>query len=315
MMKSITDFITSLKGKRVLILTHHNADVDAMASAIALKKCLEMLGSAAEIGVPESVSKLAQSIFGDEAVINPDCGKYDAVITVDCSSDDQLKGVKNLRVDAVIDHHPPGNIKAKISFIDPSSRSTSQMVYNIIKKLNCVNREIQEAIALGIITDTAHLRLADRKVFSVLADLDVEFPKLFKKLETTPDISERVANIKAAKRMDIYKFGDVLVVFSVLGSHEAVACRNLVKLGADIAVVFAKKKDELRISSRGRGVILKYGIDLSEIFTEVGKFIQGSGGGHNLAGSANGKPVKIEDVKRFILRLLSKKLGRYRRLK
>ncbi len=313
MMNEVREFLSKLEG-RVLVLTHHNADVDAMASALALKEFLSGKCEA-RVGVSESVSRLASQVFSPEVLVNPDCSEFDAVILVDTSVPEQLKGVENLRADAVIDHHPPGKLVGRVSFVDESAKSTSQLVYLLLRSFGPVDPKIQEILATGIVTDTAHLRLADREVFRILSEMDVDFQRIFKKLETEPDISERVATLKAARRMEIFKFGEILVVFSFLGSHEAVACRNLVKLGADIAVVITKKENEMRISSRAREKVLKKGIDLSEIFREVGRFLEGSGGGHNLAGSANGKVKNPVKVKGLILSLLSERLGRYRKLR
>ena len=42
--------------------------------------------------------------------------------------------------------------------------------------------------------------------------------------------------------------------------------------------------------------------------------VQGSGGGHDLAGSANGKNGKIKEVFDFIIKEISKKAGNVKKL-
>lgn len=316
-MMDIVNEIKNLKGS-ILILTHHNADIDAMSSAIGLHLGLKQLKLESRIGVAESIGRPAKNISeGFDVLINPDCGVYDTVILVETSVPEQLKGVKNLRADMIIDHHPAGKLteKAKAFWIEPLSKSTSQMIFKILKELGCkIDKKIAEILGAGIVADTAHLRLADLEVFEILVELletGVKFEEILNLITTRPDISENIACLKAAKRIKIYRIDDILVVFSMLGSHEAAAARGFVRLGADIAVVAAIKEDEIRISSRGKEKILNYGLDLSEIFKEVGAMIDGSGGGHDLAGSANGKNKKaIDNVFEFIIKEVSKKAGK-----
>lgn len=310
--------IKKIKNKKVLILTHHNADIDAIASAISLKKCLNQFNVKSFIGVAESVSKAAKNIAKDyEILIDPDCKDFEYVIIVETSVPEQLKSIKNLKADLIIDHHPKGKLAEKaVCLIDEKEKSTSQLIYKIMKKLNCkFSKNTQKIIAAGIIADTAHLRLADKEVFKILSELDIDFSEVFKLLEIPQDVSEKIAILKATRRMDLYKFNDIILAISNLASHEAAACRGILRLGADIAVVITKKKKEMRISSRAKNKILKYNLDLSEVFKEVGKFIEGSGGGHDLAGSANGKAKDIFKTKKLVLNLISKKLGRYKKLK
>lgn len=302
-----------------MILTHHNADADAIASAIALSEFLKSKKIKVVIGVSESVSKPAKNIAKKfEIEIDPDCKRFENVIVVDGSSSDQFSTVKNLKVDLIIDHHIPGDLekKAKFKLINPNERSTSQIIYNLLKRLNFeIDEKMSKILAAGILADTSYLRLARRKELKILLELleisNKELCDIIKMIEIKSDTSERVACLKAAKRADIYKIGDLIVAVSMLTSHEAAAARSLIKIGADIAVVVTiKKKTEVRISSRARDEILKYGLDLSEIFKEVGNIIGGSGGGHDLAGSANGRDVNsVKKAIGFILRSISNKVG------
>lgn len=314
-MQNVLNELKNLRGS-ILILTHHNADIDAISSAIALYLGLKQLNLETKIGVAESVSKPAQKLSENfEILINPDCKKFDNVILLETSAPEQLTSIKNLRVDIIIDHHPEGKLvkQAKTSWIDEKEKSTAQMIYKLLKKLNCkINKEMAEIIIAGIVADTAHLRLADLEVFEILIELlktGVEYKDVLKLIETPSDESESIACLKAAKRMDVYKIGNLIIVISNVSSHEAAASRALLKIGADVAIVIAVKEKEVRISSRAKEKILDYKIDLSEIFKEIGNLIDGSGGGHNLAGSANGKNKKaIQNVIKYILKEISKKV-------
>ncbi len=316
-MQKVVELLKQQKHKKVLVLTHHNADIDAAAAAVVLAEALKKIGANAYAAAAESVSKAAKKLTEPfNILIDPDCSKFEFVILVDTSVREQLSSIKNLRADIVIDHHPKGNLcETAVCYIDENSKSTSQLVYKVVKKLGCgVDNTLLKITAAGIVADSAHLRLADHDVFLTLAELTktVKFSEVLDLIKSEEDFSEKVASIKCVTRAEVYRFNNILVAFSNITSHEAIGARALLKVGADIAVVIAEKKNETRISSRGKEKILEVGIDLSEIFKEVGDYLEGSGGGHSLAGSANGK--RKSNVKKFILRLLAKRLGRWKKL-
>ncbi|MCD6477291.1 MAG: DHH family phosphoesterase [Candidatus Aenigmarchaeota archaeon] len=315
-MQRLVEKIKKISNEKTLIITHHNADIDAISSAIALYLGLKQLKIPVSIGVSESISRPAKKIANDyNILIDPDCSKFKNIILVDTSVSEQLKTIKNLRADIIIDHHPKGDlVNNNISLIDPNKKSCSELIYALLKKLKInINKKIAKIILAGMVADTAHLKLAEKEQFKVILELletGVMFSDVLKLLETPQDVSEVIAGLKAIKNSNLYKIGDLLISFSKIGSHEAYSCRLFIKYGVDIAIVFAIKKNELRISSRGKKRILDLGISLSEIFKEIGHIIDGSGGGHDLAGSANGKSKNIEEVEKFILNTISKKLNK-----
>jgi len=316
-MEKVVEYLRNLQG-RTLVLTHHNADIDAAASATALTLGLRKLGKQVEAGVAESVSRAARTLCGKyKLLIDPDCSNFDNIVLVDTSVPEQLASVANLRVDCVIDHHPRGKLVGEIAWIDEDKKSSAQMVFSVLKALNVeIDQELAKVLACGVVGDTAHLRLAEKHEFGVMVELlhtGIKYSDVLALLECHADLSERVACLKACARSKVYRSGEVLVVFSRVISHEAAACRALVRSGADIAIVMAKKKDQMRVSSRAN-YRMKGKIDLSVIFKGVGKIIKGSGGGHDLAGSANGSNKDDKAVRKFLLDEFSKKIGNFERI-
>ena len=110
-MQKIIKALQENKNKKILILTHHNADIDAMSSIISLHLGLKQKGIKTFLGVSQSISRPAKKISKDfEINKNPDCKDYDYIILVETSVPEQLKGVSNLRADIIIDHHPPSSL-------------------------------------------------------------------------------------------------------------------------------------------------------------------------------------------------------------
>ena len=90
------------KRDNFFILTHHNADVDAIASAFALKHALEILKKKVKIGIPESVSEAARRFLIGDVEINPRINDEN-IIVVDTSAPEQLEPIKVSEVFLVID--------------------------------------------------------------------------------------------------------------------------------------------------------------------------------------------------------------------
>jgi nanoRNase/pAp phosphatase (c-di-AMP/oligoRNAs hydrolase) len=121
-------------------------------------------------------------------------------------------------------------------------------------------------------------------------------------------MSKRVAMLKAAQRLELHKMDDRLVVFSELSSFEADAAAMFVRMGADVAIVGSKEKDDIRLCGRAREDFCKeVPLHLGEIMSELGKKFNGTGGGHAGAASMTGKG-KLSEAKEQILKVLRQSL-------
>lgn len=306
------------KGNNFIILTHHNADVDAVASLLVLKEVLESLDKKVDVGVAESVSEVGRNFISkeDKIMIDPKLAKYENIVIVDTSSPEQLEPIEIPKEGKifVIDHHSPGSLTEKSkSYVEPQAKSCAEIIYKITRILNKkISPRSAFLLAGGITYDTAHLRKANVGTFKILAKIlelsNKGFEDVLSCLRTEIDISEKIANLKALKRVNSYRIADVLVSFTYVGSFEASVARNLLRLGADISIVGSPRKNFVRISGRMKRH-LKNKIDLSKIFSDVGPIVGGSGGGHYSAASLNGKkPGKMKKAFKEIRKILEKKL-------
>ena len=139
-----------------------------------------------------------------------------------------------------------------------------------------------------------------------------QFIQLVELFEVETDISEKVAKLKAARRSKIYNSNDFLVVTSKVGAFESSAASVLVRLGADVA--FAGATDEkglMLISGRCKNTFIdKTGFSLvKDVFSELGKYIEGEGGGHPAAAAFNGKGDAVAALKKCV-ELTNVALGR-----
>jgi nanoRNase/pAp phosphatase (c-di-AMP/oligoRNAs hydrolase) len=268
----------------VLFLCHKNADIDSLGSAYALER---LFGGT--IGVQDSLNVMA-SMLADKlslkVVIGPDPSKFDLVVVVDTSMLVQT-GYRSLAGCALIDHHEPGDLVASCEFaLSRKATSNAELVFSLCEKNGVrIDDKLAFALILGILTDTGHFRYATPSTFEVagriLRDGGIVFGDVLDFLSKVPtDISSRIAQLKAATRMNMVRFDDWLIVTTKVSSWGAQSATSIITLGADVVFVGSEKEGEKRISGR-----LKRGIDLdlAVLLNEVGKKFGGSGGGHAAA--------------------------------
>ena len=323
-MKNISNFLSeaSKLGQRILILCHRNADPDAVGSSLALADALNQLGARAEAGVSENVGLMAKSVLkaaGQKIAIDP---KLDAdiIILVDTSSFEHLGELgEKIRQKAhrvvVIDHHRPveGMKEAvELYYVKESAASESEIILELINELGAkLTPEMAFLLLAGIVSDTGQFRLAKDETFGAvqkLIEAGASYSKVLDALKMPEDMSKRVAMLKAAQRLALYKMDDRLVVFSQLSSFEADAAAMFVRIGADVAIVGSEEKGEIRLCGRAReGFRKEVSLHLGEIMSELGKKFDGMGGGHAGAASMTGKG-KLSEAKEQLLKVLRQSL-------
>jgi nanoRNase/pAp phosphatase (c-di-AMP/oligoRNAs hydrolase) len=292
---------------RATILGHQNADLDCLCSSIALKEGLKEVNPAlvVEIGAAGGFSKAAKRIleeFNYEASVNPAL-EEGLLIILDTSSlellsplDNEVRGFQGEII--VIDHHVPNQLSslAHHSIVDPDATSTSELVYDLLKSLGVEIREITAiSLLIGILADTQHLRFASPKVLRTASELlskaEVDYEGVLSLIDSSEELSERMAHLKAAQRMKIRRVNDYLLATSRVSSFSASTASALVALGADCAFVGAQRKGEIQISARAsRNFLVSTKLHLGmDVMSRIGPLIGGSGGGHRGAAGAKGR--------------------------
>jgi len=69
--------------------------------------------------------------------------------------------------------------------------------------------------------------------------------------------SERIARLKASRRLRLVKINDWLVAFSSVSAYQASAARAFISVGAHVAVVAGEKGERLQVSLRATQDFIK----------------------------------------------------------
>lgn len=326
-LKEIIGLLEEKNAKRILVLCHKNADPDAICSSYALLNLLKMFKPDLEVVVaaPESISKVSKMIlerFPMEVTHEePNFKTFDAAFMVDTNTLRQL-GEWGERMCAaslpiiVIDHHAPHPETEKVASLcicREDISATCEIIYELFKEVGIKpSRDVAETLLLGIAFDTRHFMLSRQSTFKIvseIADLGVNIQEALQILAVPMDISERIARLKACKRMKTMRIYGWIVAFSHVGSFQASAARMLIDVGADVAIVGSEDKGELLISMRSSNEFYnKTGIHLGrDIAAPLGQLLQGMGGGHTTSAGVNGRG-DLKTAFNFAAKMLKEKL-------
>lgn len=325
----IDRFIKEVNPRSLLLVTHINADPDALASVLLLYKYFSKFPSIQTYPFfPEGPSKLSRKIlktlmldfeFPARLSIDPD-----SIVVLDTPSSTQLGEVRDLALKLsscglLIDHHvTKGDLTEKMRYvyIDYSLACTIPITELILTKDGSIPSQLATLALTGILYDTGRFSRADSRTLRLVASLienGGDYSKALTLLREEPDLSERMACLKAASRAIIVKVGNLVVVGSWVSSHEAAVARSMIRLGADIVVVAGGKRSALRLSFRStprfyRETGISLGRDIMPLLEDV---LEGEGGGHHTSAGFNGKgdPQKaLQAALRLIISEVSKRM-------
>jgi len=292
--------------KSVLYLCHRNADPDAVGSAFALAGAF-----GGGLGAADDLSRTGEALsdlIGADIMINPSPEDWDLIVVVDTSVRLQLGTIPLSRY-GLVDHHQDEGLREGAEFyIQRPAKSTAEIVWKILKENGRKpNREMALGLLVGIISDTGRFKRASAESFLAASELleagEFEYNEALQALSLAPDISQRIAVLKAASRAKIERQGEWLIAVSRTNSFEGSAASALIDLGADVAFVAGKHGDRVRISARSSRKATIAGLNLNQILAEIGRAHGGDGGGHSSAASfdARGDPrTLLQECKKMV---------------
>jgi phosphoesterase RecJ-like protein len=323
----IVELIENRNAKVAVLLGHVNADPDAICAAYAMAHLLKNLQPdlEVEISTPQGPSRLSRFLLKSlpaKLTTRPRIEDADVIVLLDTNTVQQLgdwsERVKSSRAAlVVIDHHashPETERLATLTVADEKASSTCEIVYRLFNEANVsMTQDVAKALFLGIAFDSRHFVLANSSTFKVAADLvdaGVRAEEALPFLSLPMELSERVARLKASKRVKLMKVNDWLMAFSIVSAYQASAARALISLGAHVAVVGGQKTDKIQVSLRAtQDFFLKTGVHLGrDVAKPLGEFLRGMGGGHSVSAGVNGVG-DVEAGLKHCFKLLKDKLA------
>ncbi|MEM1964329.1 MAG: DHH family phosphoesterase [Candidatus Caldarchaeum sp.] len=310
-----------IRGRRVQVLSHWGGDADSVGSAYVMCRLLTQNYEATEAGflIPEESALHVKAImqhlrFEEKPVETPD-----VYLLVDVGSPHLLGEYKDNVYGSgkpiiSIDHHVKTVENSEtIALVSPKYLATAEIVYDLVEYLNLViDKEMAEALFLGIYYDTVRLSIGDEEVASKASKLlqKINPYSVLGMLEPRGDDAERIARLKGLRRATFYRLGDWFVAVSRVNSYLSSVARTLVNAGAHVALVAGEKGEHTILAARGSYDFQKFsGVGLgNDLVNYLLRRFEGDGGGHVGAARLRLKaPVEkvIEEAVKGLSMLLS----------
>jgi nanoRNase/pAp phosphatase (c-di-AMP/oligoRNAs hydrolase) len=337
MLKSkFESYLNFLENKTVVITSHALADLDGLASAIALYFFLQ--SQPANISLHLYFSKISKKarlyiekleakfpnfipVFKDDIT---NLG-FDVAFIVDTNKLSKVEGefsddIQSFEDNYIIfiDHHYAEHSdtkeeKKRDAIILENYTSTSEIVVDLYKEFQIpLKKPIRYLLIGGLVIDSGYLKFANKhthKAMAFLLEDDIQYQDILSMLKVEPHISEKIAKIKGAQRVELLREDDWLIGVSHVSSFEASVANTLLKIGFDISIVISERKDECRVSLRAKQKVCEQsGLHLGKMLEKLSKDLDAVGGGHD--GAASIKMNKKEpNIKNIILEKVKEALS------
>ena len=152
-----------------LITSHINLDGDGIGSELALYFILKKLNKKAIILNQDRLPKIYDFLpdsgkvhYLEDNSVNPK--KIDVVIALDCSNIKRIGKTyeifKDIKTIINIDHHKSNENYGSINYVDYSTSSVGEIIYELIKSIDIdlLDEKISTCLFTAIMTDTGSFR-------------------------------------------------------------------------------------------------------------------------------------------------------------
>lgn len=267
-------FIEKIKSaKSVAIVGHKNPDGDALGSALALARLIELNFGIVPVctydgNIPETLSDVPlrprMRYFGNLSVTAP----FDVVILVDYGTMRHLEFASSIIQNAgyviEIDHHKNDAPVATLCIDDETADATAIIIYEMMRDLRWkYDSDVLNLLALGIVTDTGYFKFSRTgrplRIMADLIDAGVRIRGVYDMLNNQPK-KAIVVETRAASGAEFF-YRDRLAVATIPNKDY----RNMDGRGENVLDILARikgveyiallkqqKENQIGVSLRGR---------------------------------------------------------------
>ncbi len=279
----------------ILLITHISPDSDAIGGLLGLTHALRRIDKTVTPSCSDPIYARFNLLPGDAEVVSRVDGAFELAIALDCGDEGRLGQIwierpapKPFLIN--VDHHITNTRFGQINWVDPSAASTSELVLDLIDRLDIpLDRDIATCLLYGIVGDTLGfrtsnttpqvLRMAQRLMdagASLFDSMNHQFNRrslalicLWGKGISALKITDRIVYTAIGKPLrdacGMSNTGDISLASFLIGANEA-----------DRAAVLVERDDgQIEISLRA-----KVGFNVAAAAAALG------GGGHRLAAGA-----------------------------
>jgi phosphoesterase RecJ-like protein len=280
---------TVQKSHNITIVTHYDADGDAIGSSLALFHYLKKVGNFnIQVITPNDYPTFLHWLPAHTEVQiydkNPEetenfVRQSDLVLYLDFNTLSRLKKMQGVfenisATQILIDHHPNPSIPCLLKFSDTRPSSTSEIIYFLIEALGdkvLVNKEIAECLFTGIMTDTGCFSFNSSRpetwqAVAELLRLHIDKDSIFSQVyENYSDSRMRLMGYCLNEKMKVIpEYNTAFISLSLEelrkfhfepGDTEGFVNLPFSVNGIKVTALFIERDDHIKISLRSKGNI------------------------------------------------------------
>lgn len=273
--------------RKVVIVTHHKPDADALGSSLGLAGYLRKKGHAVQVISPSDYPEFLHWMPGNNEVLAFEKGKEkqvtekinqaEIIFCLDFSVLNRIQDLAEIVRNApakkfMIDHHLEPEDFAEFVKWDVQSASTAELIFNLIVELGdeqLIDADIAECLYAGLMTDTGGFRHSNTRyeeflIAAKLVKLGASPTKISKLIYDTNTLerlrlmgfvlSEKLKVLPEYKTAYMTLSAEELKGFgSQTGDTEGFVNYGLSIKGIKLSVMIHERKDSVKLSLRSLG--------------------------------------------------------------
>ena len=320
--RAFKDFMA--QPRKVVIVTHHKPDADALGSSLGLSGYLKMKGHQVQVITPSDYPEFLHWMPGNSDVIAFEKSKEtqvakiieqaEIIFCLDFSALNRIQDLsdfvrKSPAKKVMIDHHlEPENFAEFVQW-DTNSASTAGLVYNLIEAVgdkDNINSDIANCLYAGLMTDTGGFRHSNTRheeflIASELVRLGANPTKVSKQIYDTNSLERlRMMGFVLSEKLKVLpEYNTVYITLSAeelkkfgsqTGDTEGFVNYGLSIKGIKLSVMIYERKDSIKLSLRSLG-----NFSVNEI---ARKYFEG--GGHRNASGGTSTLTLEQTLQKFL---------------
>jgi phosphoesterase RecJ-like protein len=303
---------------RFLLVTHENADGDALGSLLATKLALDQLGKDSvmylygDAPLPKEYGFMELSGIRREP---PSDAAERVLVAVDCANETRmgpdLTLLDDARLSLDIDHHHDNSRFGDVNLVVGDASSTGEVLRDVFAELGVeLTPEIAEALYIAVVTDTGRFQYGNTtpkalRLAAELVEAGADVHRVFQGVYESVEFAKLKLLGRALERAQVYEGGRLVVSyllrtdFTDLNVAEAFSEGIIDYLraveGAEMAAL-------IREPPRREGPPRRISLRSSNDELDVSAIARKSGGGGHRQAAGFSSDASVEEITEFIHR-------------
>jgi phosphoesterase RecJ-like protein len=303
---------------RFLVVTHENADGDALGSMLAATLGLRELGKDVVMHLAGEAPLPGEFGFLPLAELRRDLPadlEERVLFALDCANERRLgpdpSALERAKLVLDVDHHHDNSRFGSVNLIVADASSTAEIVRDLLAELDvALTPPIAEALYVGLVTDTGRFQYSNTtpkalRLAAELVEAGADLHGIFREVYETVQFAKLKLRARALDRAQLYEGGRVLVSyllrtdFAEVGAEEPYSEGIIDDLrqveGAELVALVREPPTQSGPTHKVSLRSSKDEVDVSAIARQMG------GGGHRQAAGFS-SDRSLEEIVEFIRR-------------